>query len=69
MCGSAFNGYGLIAGLVSAAAILVMAYAEKHGGAHADAHRAIIPHAVTAVLPGGVELRFENAHLDIDLRV
>ena len=69
MCGSGENVYGIVAGLVAAAAMLVMAYTDKHGGDHAAApahHR--VAQAVQAVSPIGVELRQEGAHLDINLR-
>lgn len=61
MC-SGENVYGIIAGLVAAAAMLVMAFADKHGSEHAHAH------AVQIVSPISFEIQREGAHLDINLR-
>ena len=68
MCGSGENVYGIVAGLVAAAAMLVMAYADKHGGDHAPAPAHHVAQIVQVVSPIGVELRQEGAHLDINLR-
>jgi hypothetical protein len=64
------NVYGIIAGLVAAAAVLVMAFADKHGGEHAHANPAQsnVAQAVQIVSPVSVEFRREGAHLDINLR-
>ena len=43
MCGGGDNVYGIVAGLVGASAMLVLAFAEKHGGEHA--HTAAAPPA------------------------
>lgn len=70
MCGNGSGVYGIVAGLIGAAGILVMAYAEKHGGeAHVSkpAHAAFV-HAVQVVSPVRVDLRRQGAHLDINLR-
>jgi hypothetical protein len=68
MCGNGENAFGIIAGLVAAAAMLVMAFAEKHGAhATAPAHSAVAQ-AVQAVSPISVDVQREGAHLDINLR-
>ncbi|HVV32751.1 MAG TPA: hypothetical protein VHC73_05930 [Vitreimonas sp.] len=70
MCGSGEGVYGIVAGLIGAAAILVMAYAEKHGGevhAHKSA-QAAVAYAVQVASPVSVGLRRSGAHLDINLR-
>ena len=46
MC-SGENIYGIVAGLIAAAAILMLAFAEKHGGHHDDPHTA--QHALSAI--------------------
>jgi hypothetical protein len=70
MCGNGENVYGIIAGLVAAAAMLVMAFADKHGGAHATApaHH-VVAQAVQVVSPISVDIQRAGAHLDINLRV
>jgi hypothetical protein len=58
MCGNGESIYGIISGLAAAAAILIMAFAEKHGGAHEHAlpHAGAV-HAVQNVAPVRLELR------------
>jgi hypothetical protein len=65
MCGNGENMFGIIAGLVAAAAMLVMAYADKHG-ANAHAHAA---HTVVAMSPVGVETHRENTRVVVTLRL
>lgn len=66
MC-SGDNVYGIVAGLVGAAAILVMAFADKHGG---DAHATAPIHAeagrIQVAPPVSVELGREGVRLDIN---
>ncbi|MFT3729761.1 MAG: hypothetical protein QM759_18205 [Terricaulis sp.] len=68
MC-SGENVYGIIAGLITAAAVLVMAYADKHGG---DAHVARPAHAVVKTVeitpPVSIRLSQAGVRLDINLR-
>ena len=71
MCGSGENGIGVISGLIVAAAILVFAFAEKHGGLHATApaqHTISAPASAPASAPGAhVGLEMRPVTLDIDL--
>jgi hypothetical protein len=62
MCGSDEDGIGIITGLIAAAAILVFAFAERYGGAHAGA---IVQHSISA--PAHVALEMGPLSLDIDL--
>ena len=68
MCGNGENIYGIIAGLVAAAAMLMVAFADKHGGDHARAptHAAVVQ-AVQEMSPISV-LQRDGAHIDINLR-
>ena len=70
MCGNGENIYGIVAGLVAAAAILVMAFVEKHGP---DAHHAhASPPSVAAfdlASPASVDVSYEGVRVVIDLRL
>ena len=65
MCGGD-NVYGIIAGLVAGAAMLVLAFADKPGGeATAPAHRAVAQ-VVQIVSPIGVEFQHAGGNPDLN---
>jgi hypothetical protein len=71
MCGSEENGLGIIMGLIAAAAILVFAFAEKHGGAHAaqPVHTISAPATHVAIEMRPVTLDIDLAHARVSLDV
>lgn len=69
MCGNGEGVYGIVAGLVAAAAVLVMALAEKHGGeAHVGNPAPAAVRSVQVASPVSVDFRREGAQLSIHLR-
>jgi hypothetical protein len=63
MCGSSENGIGIIASLIAAGAILLLAFAEKHAGAHAPAPA---PHTLSAPATH-VAIEMRPVTIDFDL--
>lgn len=66
------NSGGVIAGLIVAAAILAMAFAEKHSGAHAVApvhHTISAPATRVAIAMPPLTLDIDLAHARVSLGV
>ena len=71
MCGSE-NGLGIITALIAAAAILVFAFAEKHGGLHAPApaqHTISAPatHVAFELSPVTVDIDLANVRVSVEV--